>query len=113
MEINGRFWGSLQLAIDAGVDFPVLLVDAALGRPHPPATDYRHFVRSRWLWGDIDHLIARMRRSARTLALPEGSPGRPRAVLDFIAAFATPDEVARLDDWRPGWKEFVNWLHRR
>ena len=21
MEINGRFWGSLQLAIDAGVDF--------------------------------------------------------------------------------------------
>jgi hypothetical protein len=22
MEINGRFWGSLQLAIDAGVDFP-------------------------------------------------------------------------------------------
>ena len=22
MEVNGRFWGSLQLAIDAGVDFP-------------------------------------------------------------------------------------------
>src|SRR5207245_8993362 len=26
MEVNGRFWGSLQLAIDAGVDFPSLLV---------------------------------------------------------------------------------------
>ncbi|MBC7984419.1 MAG: ATP-grasp domain-containing protein, partial [Candidatus Obscuribacterales bacterium] len=26
MEINGRFWGSLQLAIDAGVDFPSMLV---------------------------------------------------------------------------------------
>src|SRR5205085_6819270 len=25
MEVNGRFWGSLQLAVDAGVDFPFLL----------------------------------------------------------------------------------------
>ena len=25
MEINTRFWGSLQLAVDAGVDFPWLL----------------------------------------------------------------------------------------
>ncbi len=33
MEINGRFWGSLQLAIDAGVDFPRLLVECAEGRP--------------------------------------------------------------------------------
>ena len=36
MEINGRFWGSLQLAVDAGVDFPALL--AAPGprrRPGP------------------------------------------------------------------------------
>jgi len=32
MEINGRFWGSVQLAIDAGVDFPRLLVECALGR---------------------------------------------------------------------------------
>ena len=31
MEINGRFWGSLQLAIDSGVDFPRLLMDRASG----------------------------------------------------------------------------------
>ena len=31
MEVNGRLWGSLQLAVDSGVDFPALLVDAALG----------------------------------------------------------------------------------
>lgn len=113
MEINGRFWGSLQLAIDAGVDFPMLLVEAALGRPRDPVTEYRPFVRSRWLWGDIDHLIARMRHSPQALALPPGAPGRMRAVRDFIAAFATGDEVARRDDWRPGVREFVNWLHRR
>ncbi len=32
MEVNARFWGSLQLAIDAGVDFPRLLLDATYGR---------------------------------------------------------------------------------
>ena len=33
LEINPRLWGSAQLAIDAGVDFPNLLVDLHLGRP--------------------------------------------------------------------------------
>lgn len=36
MEINGRFWGSLQLAIDAGVDFRWLLYQLAAGRPVDP-----------------------------------------------------------------------------
>ena len=27
MEINGRFWGTLQLAVASGVDFPVLLIE--------------------------------------------------------------------------------------
>jgi predicted ATP-grasp superfamily ATP-dependent carboligase len=35
LEMNGRFWGSLHLALFAGVDFPTLLVDAFLG--HPPS----------------------------------------------------------------------------
>ena len=33
MEVNGRFWGSLQLAIDSGVDFPSRLVALAAGGP--------------------------------------------------------------------------------
>jgi predicted ATP-grasp superfamily ATP-dependent carboligase len=63
MEINGRFWGSLQLAIDTEVDFARLLVDAALGGKVRPVKDYG-FVRSRWFWGDVDHLIARWRDPA-------------------------------------------------
>ena len=31
MEVNGRLWGSLQLAIDSGIDFPWLLFRAANG----------------------------------------------------------------------------------
>ena len=38
IEMNGRFWGSLHLALYAGVDFPRLLVDAFCNRPvaEPP-----------------------------------------------------------------------------
>ncbi|GJL54358.1 MAG: hypothetical protein NPIRA02_14900 [Nitrospirales bacterium] len=40
MEFNSRFWGSLHLALFAGIDFPRLLVDAIFGHVEPPVTDY-------------------------------------------------------------------------
>ena len=40
MEVNGRFWGSLQLAIDAGVDVPWLLYQLATGRALDPSKGY-------------------------------------------------------------------------
>ena len=41
MEVNGRFWGSLQLAIDAGVDFPYLCAASwPLGRRPRCAGDH-------------------------------------------------------------------------
>ena len=64
MEVNGRFWGSLQLAVDAGVDFPTLLVRCAVGEPVVAERDYRIGVRSRWFWGDVDQLYLRLRRCA-------------------------------------------------
>lgn len=115
MEVNGRFWGSLQLAVDAGVDFPRLLVDAALGVPNPVVTKYRCGVRSRWFWGDVDQLIARIRRSARQLALPPGAPGRLRAVADFVLSFRPGDrsEVLRWRDARPFLRESIDWILAR
>ena len=39
MEVNTRFWGSLQLSIDAGVDFPYLLYQVFAGRRFLPISD--------------------------------------------------------------------------
>ncbi|HEV8265264.1 MAG TPA: ATP-grasp domain-containing protein [Gemmatimonadales bacterium] len=77
MELNGRLWGSLQLAIDAGVDFPALLVACALGADVPAVTGYRVGVRSRWFWGDVDHLYLRLRDGG-------GRAARLAAVRDFF-----------------------------
>lgn len=115
MEVNGRFWGSLQLAIDAGVDFPALLVAAASGEAPEPVTTYRAGTRSRWWWGDVDHLLARWRRSASSLALPPGSPSRLRATLDFLRFWHPHDrsDVFRINDPRPFFRETIEWFHRR
>jgi predicted ATP-grasp superfamily ATP-dependent carboligase len=61
MEVNARFWGSLQLAIDAGVDFPRLLVDQASAgdigvRLQHNDLPYRVGRRLRWWLGDLDRL---------------------------------------------------------
>jgi biotin carboxylase len=115
MEVNGRFWGSLQLAIDAGVDFPALLVAAASGEPVATPPRYRVGTRSRWWWGDVDHLLARWRKDAATLALPADAPSRWRATLDFLTFWHPHDhnEVFRLKDPRPFLRETIEWLHRR
>ena len=70
MEINPRFWGSLQLAILAGVDFPFLLYRMVREGDVEPVSGYREGVLCRsWIPGEILHLVhrpsalARVRRS--------------------------------------------------
>ncbi len=59
MEINPKFWGSLDLAIAAGVDFPKLLVEIAMGKEINPALDYSQGIKFRWPFpDDILHLFA-------------------------------------------------------
>ena len=86
MEINGRFWGSLQLAIDAGVDFPLLLVRLRLGEAYCRSHGYREGTRGRWWWGEVDHVLARLRRTNAELALPPGSPTRGLSSATFLRA---------------------------
>lgn len=113
MEINGRFWGSLQLAIDAGVDFPRLLIDSLERLPEQPQLDYRTGVRTRWLWGDIDALMLRLFRPAAQLDLPPDAVSKTRYLRDFLASFIDPAtrlEVERLSDLGPAVYESLDWL---
>ncbi len=58
MEVNPRFWGSLQLAIVSGVDFPFLILKMAKGECFEPVLRYTVGKRFRWLLlGDILHFL--------------------------------------------------------
>jgi hypothetical protein len=56
MEVNGRFWVSLQLAVSAGVDFPRLWVEALRGLTVSGPAEYEDVVL-RWLWGDVKRFL--------------------------------------------------------
>lgn len=112
MEVNPRFWGSLQLAIDAGVNFPTYLVQLALGRELSPMMNWKIGLRSRWLLGDFDHLIARLRRSPAELHLPDGSPGTLRSMAAILHPWRARqrNDVFRLTDPVPAVREAARWL---
>ena len=100
IEVNGRLWGSLQLAIDAGVDFPRLLADCACGLDVVPVTTYRVGVRSRWLWGDLDHLYLRLSRSAQALQLDGGAARSRIGALRSFFRRAPQGEREEIWRWR-------------
>ena len=109
MEVNGRFWGSLQLAVDAGVDFPYLCYRLATGETVDVPSVYAIGVKSRWLLGDLDHLLIRLRGRRRESFPAESS--RLRALVEF---FRRPkrgsQDVFRRDDPRPMFHELRQYL---
>jgi predicted ATP-grasp superfamily ATP-dependent carboligase/CelD/BcsL family acetyltransferase involved in cellulose biosynthesis len=110
MEINGRFWGSLQLAIDAGVDFPRLWVSILKGETVSPIHSYTEGLTLRWIWGDVKRLFFIMRGA------PAGYPGTFPSVGQGLKELFGPQptgtimEMWRRDDWRPGVGEFAGAL---
>ena len=113
MEINGRFWGSLQLAVDAGLNFPYLLYQAMQGRPVAvPNNSYRMGTKSRWLLGDLDHLLARLTKSKVQLQLQSDAPSKIRCLEDFckLSQHDLHYEVESLSDPWPMLAEYRAWL---
>ena len=113
MEINGRFWGSLQLAIDAGLNFPYLLYQAMNGvSVTVPNNAYRIGTKSRWLLGDLDHLLLRLTKSNSELHLDPHTLSRGRCLADFFKLFQHDHhyEVESLSDPGPALVEYRAWF---
>jgi len=107
MEVNCRWWGSLQLAIDCGVDFPWLWYQITQGLPVGEPQPYLLGRRLRWLLGDLDSLIIELRQGQST------ARDKTRAVGVFLRSFADPfcrQEIMRISDPAPALREITNWL---
>ncbi|MDQ3134223.1 MAG: ATP-grasp domain-containing protein [Acidobacteriota bacterium] len=105
MEVNGRFWNSLPLAVYAGIDFPAWLAELAERGDVAPAANYQAGVRCRWMLGDFRHLIEVWRGA------PAGYPGKFPGRLSTLLCFLTPvpgtfhdnftlrDPLPEIGDW--------------
>jgi len=116
MEINGRFWGSLQLAIACGVDFPALLLDYLRGkRPDGSIGEYKTGHKLKWLLGTLDHLIIRIKNDDASLNLPPGSPSKFRCFMDFLKVWErnTSFDVIDRNDISPFIRELRDYFQNR
>lgn len=55
MEINPRFWGSVDVALNSGVEFPYLLCKMAIGEQLDYSEEYERNVKFHWLSREIQH----------------------------------------------------------
>lgn len=112
MEVNGRFWGSLQLAIDAGMNFPHLLYRCARGEEVPAQLEYRPGVKSRWLLGDLDHLLIKLTRAQSPNGVRYSWSSRLAAGASFLKLYerGLRYEIQRFDDPAPGWYEIKSYV---
>jgi predicted ATP-grasp superfamily ATP-dependent carboligase len=107
IEINARLWGSLQLAVDAGADFPWLLYQLAIRQGFESPPPYEVGCRLRWWLGDLDNLYARLRDRRST---PRAAD-KAKAFTDFL--FTPPktrNEFLRWEDPAPAWHELTGYI---
>ncbi|HEX3958160.1 MAG TPA: ATP-grasp domain-containing protein [Trebonia sp.] len=83
MEINARLAGTIENAVQAGVDFPLMIWRSATGQEVTPVTSHRSGVRTRWLHGDMRWLWQNWSRVGR----PDGTT-HARSVYIFVSEFA-------------------------
>ncbi len=91
IEVNGRFWGSLPLAVNAGVDFPYLLYKSMVEKGHFNEPAYRIGVKQRWLAGDFLWLYS---------SLTNGG-GITVSLREFLQSTRVPEDIVALDDLTP------------
>ncbi len=103
MEINPRIAGSVALAVSAGVDFPMLTYDWALGKTLHEVAGYRVGRRLRWLGGDIWNLKCAFDSQGQLDVPPRG-----RAVATFLSDFVlrpSAFDLVEAGDMRPALAE--------
>lgn len=105
MEVNTRFWGSLQLSIDSGIDFPKILVSKELNLPIEVPVHYKLGQKLRWFLGDLDSLYLYLRAK-------HSFNSKIARIYQFaISSFSnSKQEIFRADDIKPAISELKTYL---
>lgn len=88
MEINPRFWNSLDLAVQSGVDFPYLLYQLSMNEKIAVQENYEVGRKSRWLFpGDLLHFLLNPKRFSMK---PSFFSGKKRSIYDDTFSLSDP-----------------------
>jgi hypothetical protein len=106
MEINGRFQASTALIMDAGLNFPYMVVSLHLHGKIDGPTAYRVGIRERWLRGDLEALYGYLvggDTEAIKLNPLYSLPPKSVVIHNFLRDFrpGTRYDEFKLHDWKP------------
>lgn len=104
MEINPRFWGSLQLSINCGINFPFLLHKLFLGESLELQKEYSLNQRLRWEIGTFDHFFINLRKDVGETIK---NIFQKNSLEFFIAGKVCQNEVFKLNDPFPFFYEIL------
>lgn len=107
IDFNGRFYGSLALAVAAGVNLPAIWARTAVGQPVRQAPEARVGARYQWLGGDLRAGCATTSGLARV----------GRALDSMLHATGSTHSIWRVHDPRPAIttlsSKLMRWMLRR
>jgi predicted ATP-grasp superfamily ATP-dependent carboligase len=106
LEINGRFWGALSLALYAGIDFPYLLYKTAKGQELTEVVKHKTGVMSRLLGGDTNWMLEalKVRKSSLSRFFKIVNYSKKKIIFEYVKSFNinTKYDVHVWDDPLPG-----------
>lgn len=114
MEVNGRFWGSLPLACQAGAGFPWLLYRLLGQGAQVGQRDYRAGLRCRFMIPETKRLLRLLtqpRAGARALPDPACDAvrlGRGLALAEYLSGFLHRPTCYQIFNWSdpmPFWRD--------
>ena len=98
IEVNPKFWGTLELSIEAGIPFPILAAQIATSGDAPYLDSYRIGLRHRWIPLELCSAL--------------GQPGLARMIglAKFLGRFMNPAYRYSFDplDMRPAMAELAH-----
>lgn len=112
LEINGRFWGSLPLAVLSGVDFPYLYYKYGRGDNMMGEISFTEKVSSRHLVGDFRYLwkVLFDKNHLRESFYPTKRTAFKNFLLSLVGQ---KDDVWSSDDKKPFFYEIIDILMKR
>jgi protein-tyrosine-phosphatase/predicted ATP-grasp superfamily ATP-dependent carboligase len=105
VEINARFWGSLPLALSAGVDFPAALWDLLVEGRGPARGRYPVHLYARNLSSDVKWMWQNARADKRDPALTTRRLGSIVAEARHMVRGRERSDTFVADDLRPAWAD--------
>ncbi len=112
VEMNGRFWGSLPLAVAAGVDFPDDLYRLLVHGTRQFPAKYREGLYCRNLIGDLAWAFDNLRANHRDPTLATVPWWQAVRELGRLLMLREKSDTFVIDDLRPGFAEVAYYGRR-